>query len=488
MQDLLILIPGIMGSVLTRDGKALWEPGLGMAKNLLSSRRWVESLAVSDADDPGDTAWLDGVIPTGLAQSHTIVPGLLGIDGYTQLHNALIETFPNLVEGDPLRPARRVDGRPSSTSAVPNYYQFAYDWRRDIRANSLRLHNLVDEALPALRDQRSPQARVIIVAHSMGGLVARYYMYGINPQTAEPFEGWRYVRELFTMGTPYRGSVDAFHHLTSRFRKIFVDFSEALRTFQGVYQLLPRYRVAWDERGTAGGWRYPHEITGIDGFSPDRARDARDIYVLMDDRAEGLTATTHGQLVPNIGFGHKTWNSVVVTSDGIEMSPSIPTYLDPILGGGDGTVPVVSAIPPEMNDNRAPLRYTNQRHGSLQVDHRLLSREIRRRLAHAQAGTLDALDPVNTTDPTELPGLSVSGPNYFLDGQRPFVDLDVTGVDTTVPLKVTVRNLETNHRVGETLDAAAGETVVLPSEPGEYRIEVAHSSPRLESEAFYTVL
>jgi pimeloyl-ACP methyl ester carboxylesterase len=39
--------------------------------------------------------------------------------------------------------------------------------------------------------------KLILVGHSMGGLVARYFL--------ECLEGWRDTRRLVTFGTPYRG-------------------------------------------------------------------------------------------------------------------------------------------------------------------------------------------------------------------------------------------------------------------------------------------
>lgn len=512
MQDLIVVIPGIMGSVLQRGDDVLWNPGPGMAGKLLARRQWIESLVLPDGDDLANPLPPDGVTPVALAACHTIVPGLFSIDGYSQLHSTVVEGIQDIVEGDPLDPEQRADGRDPARAGVPNYYRFAYDWRRDLRSASLRLHQLIDIALPRLRRQRSPDAKVIIIGHSMGGLVARYYLYGINPATGQSFDGWRHVREVFTMGTPYRGSTDAFVHLASGFRKLFVDFSEALRSFTGVYQLLPRYRMVRDLRsGTPQNddgdrvdrWRYPHEIDGLAGFSPTRARDVYDnLHGVIDRRLTELGVdggVAGGAAVPNIGFGHRTNNSVVITDDGVTISRELPDYLDSRLAGGDGTVPLVSAIPPEYDRNRAVLRYTNQRHGSLQVDKRLLAAEVGQRLAQTQAGTLDALDPGRTVDPGELPSIGIDGPNFFFPGETAFVDLEVTGTDGNVALAVSIVDLDGGRPVGtpRVVDCPAGNGIMpggtscridLPSEPGEYRVEVTATTPRLASESMYVVL
>jgi pimeloyl-ACP methyl ester carboxylesterase len=71
-------------------------------------------------------------------------------------------------------------------------FPFPYDWRKDIDLTAEDLHTLVGQAQVA-----SGQDQVVIVAHSMGGLVARNYLftYGTNN-----------VDQLITLGTPYLGA------------------------------------------------------------------------------------------------------------------------------------------------------------------------------------------------------------------------------------------------------------------------------------------
>ena len=58
------------------------------------------------------------------------------------------------------------------------------------------------------------------MAHSMGGLVSRYYL--------EVLGGWHNARALFTFGTPYRGSLNAVNVLANGMRKGGIDVSQAL--------------------------------------------------------------------------------------------------------------------------------------------------------------------------------------------------------------------------------------------------------------------
>ena len=117
------------------------------------------------------------------------------------------------------------------------YIEFPYDWRRDNRVAARRLRALADEKLHAQR-QRNPDAKLVLVGHSMGGLVARYFL--------ECLDGWRDTRMLITFGTPHRGSLNALDFLVNGFVKKVgplkvADLTGLLRSLTSVYQLLPVY-------------------------------------------------------------------------------------------------------------------------------------------------------------------------------------------------------------------------------------------------------
>jgi hypothetical protein len=504
LADMIIVIPGIMGSVLARrvdgDEDVLWDPGPNLAGQLLRHRRWVESLRLVGPDDPADPGWVDDIVPVGLVRSRSIVPGLVRIDGYSELDTALHSAFgAHLIEGDALAPRQRVDGKDPGRFGVPNYYRFAYDWRRDLRASALRLHQLIDETLPLLRQQRSPQAKVIFITHSMGGLVARYYTEGIDPQTGERFEGWRNTRELLSFGTPYRGSLDAVAHLVNGFRKLFVDFSQSLRSFTGVYQLLPRYRAV----GHNGNWLYPHEIgSDVEGFDPTRALAAyQDFHLTIEDgvdRHRQDPTYNRNHVIPVIGYGHSTHNSALLTERGIEVAPSLPAGVPPALAGGDGTVPLVSAIPLDYaaeGQNHGTVRYANQEHGSLQVDRRVMATEIQNRLRAAQTGTGAIRGPGDqgSGDPTGQPHLAVDLAQLWLRGAdrdhngRPAGRATVSAHNADVD-RITVSVTDLAARAQPvTLTVASGESFPLPDGEGSYAV-TATAAGGLETTTGYAVL
>lgn len=508
MRDLIVVLPGIMGSVLQRDGSDVWNPGLGMARHLLHRRRWVDGLTLKGNDDPANPGFIDGIVPTGLARSTAVVPGLVEIEGYSELHEALGSAFgSDLIEGNALSPTERVDGKDPATFGVPNYFRFAYDWRRDLRASALRLHGLIEEALGNLRSQRSPDAKVIFVAHSMGGLLARCYIEGTNPATGEPFDGWRNVRELFTMGTPYRGAVVAASHLVEGYKQLFINLSAALRSFTGVYQLLPRYKAVLDTRAPIATWIYAHDMHGVSDFDTARARDAYDFHLDIENgvaRNRGEPEYRRSHCVPLLGFGHSTINSATLTEDGLTVSNDLPAYLDPALSGGDGTVPLVSAIPIEYDNDRATLRYVNQQHGSLQADRRVLAAEIANRIRQVQAGSEAARYAL--TERSAMPSLGLDHHRFWLEddtdgsasgfgrigsvapGQ---LRVSVQGGDDpgsdTGGITVTVTSLDGGEIT--TFDGIdSGEEITLPGKPGDYRVEAVFAPAQLRSTSAFSVL
>ncbi len=461
MKDLLVVLPGIMGSVLEREGRTIWDPGLGMASKLFTKQQWLDDLVLQR--DELTVASLDGVSATGLITSRTLVPGFKKIDGYSELRAKLHETF-NLIEGD-----QAVDG------VASNYFEFAYDWRRDNRVAAAQLKGVIDRELSKWQALAGDDARIVLVAHSMGGLVARYYL--------EVLGGWTTCRELISFGTPYRGALNALDFIANGYKKLFLEMSHVLRSFTAVYQLLPRYRAVIDSRTRSAtpGWRYIHELVGVEFLDTARARTAYDDFheKIATARDENATHPSYKNfsLRPLVGFGQKTNNSALLSNTGLEMSEALPDGVGSSWWGGDGTVAKVSAVPIEFGDG-GPYRFINQQHATLQSDKVLLIEEIAQRLRTMQESTAairagESGDSSTAEASNHLPSISLTVDDLYLPGEDVTVGVGLRGIDDPGP--VAYRVLDAADRTvdeGE-VGVDGSKFVIAHRLPGIYTIEVS---------------
>ena len=135
-------------------------------------------------------------------------------------------------------------------------FQFPYDWRRDISESAALFAGFVSSTQDYVREVRGIDARepvrIDVVAHSMGGLVLRYYLrYGAQALPADgslpelTWEGARHVRNAILVGTPNGGSVEALDDLLTgmNLHPLFPFYRPSLLgTFPSIYQLMPRPR------------------------------------------------------------------------------------------------------------------------------------------------------------------------------------------------------------------------------------------------------
>lgn len=340
MPDVVVLLPGILGSVLQRDGRDVWGATAGgVFRALMSLGGSVKSLELS-GDDPDLDDLGDGVTATRLAPDLHLIPGFWKIDGYGKLSSWVREQF-DVTEGQ-------------------NFFTFPYDWRRD---NRVAARKLARASHGWLRDWRArsgnDDAKLILVGHSMGGLVSRAF--------CELMDGWRDTRMLITFGTPYRGSLNALSFLSNGFRKgigpLSIDLTDLLRSLTSVYQLLPIY-----ECYDAGGGQLVRvgETDGIPGVDPARAAAALSFHHAIRDAVtrnqQDDAYVERGYSVrPVVGIDQPTLQSARLAGGVVRLERR---HGDRDLGG-DGTVPRVSALPLEMTDARDGT-FSSEIHGSLQ--------------------------------------------------------------------------------------------------------------------------
>jgi Lecithin:cholesterol acyltransferase len=355
LQDLVVILPGILGSVLQKDGKDLWAVTGGSIWNVITSLGKNLNALKIQQDDPDAEDLGDGIKAVRLVDDVSIIPGLIKVDGYTRTTRMITENFTNVIQGD-------IYHDPDDRAA--NFYHFPYDWRRDNRVAAKILQRLLDKRLKCWREYSgNPNAKVILLAHSMGGLVSRHYL--------EVLGGWPNCKALFTFGTPYRGSLLAVDFLANGYKKAFIDLTEVMRSMTSVYQLLPRYKAL-----KVGDQFYRIAESPVDLPNIKRAMtiDALKFHNVIDAAADANKDNPiyYRSFVtcPIVGVMQPTKQSAELVGGKITTSETLPAWLGnrPNLGDGDGTVPQVSGIPAQMGDIDvlSLVDYIAESHGAIQ--------------------------------------------------------------------------------------------------------------------------
>jgi pimeloyl-ACP methyl ester carboxylesterase len=451
INDLLIVLPGITGSVLERNGVACWGPApSGILNYLTSFGNTIDALRLAHDDPDYD----DGIRATRLVP-YTVVPGLASFDGYTGIKTHLFAKL------------QLSAGEAHTNGPAANYFEFPYDWRRDNRLIAKRLQCLIDRELPKWREHTdNPDAKVIFLAHSMGGLIARYYV--------EVFKGFANTKALITFGTPHRGSLNAIEYLAKGYRKAGVtlgQFTSVMRSLPSVYQLLPRYPAVRDAQGK---WCSVSE-TEITNIDREKARDAAEFYKEIDEAyTKNKGADEYDvELLPIFGWGHQTRQSALVLPNlSVELrNDLLPPSVEDVFQNGDGTVPRVSAIPIELNAK--PLRWwpVNQKHATIQ-NNRILIENLAQTLTALQ-GRLDvparALPQVESERRIELEIDQVFSSDEPVAMTVKLYSRNDPG-DVSVEIQSVSDIGDRTLRLKESGGAWTGEVTGLP--PGTYRASV----------------
>ncbi|RVJ72528.1 esterase/lipase family protein [Sinorhizobium medicae] len=290
-----VFVPGIMGSILSLpDGEEVWPPtplevtfGYKRKEKLLR-----EDLVVGD-------------IVRSVSCFHFYKP--------------LIEAFAAI-------------GFKENGSS-DRLHVFPYDWRLD-------LETLADELVVRLDALPAATSSITIVAHSMGGLIARLMLEAGKVDT-RPWFGK--IKAFMTLATPHLGAPLALARILGLDSAMGVsaeDFREiaADRRYPSGYQLLPAPGEAacWDIKagGTLGELKlYDPEVAISLGLDPSLVARAAWVHeTLKRGRLPG-----HIRYFYFAGSGHKTPTRVNFGSGSKLVTRSEDA--------GDGTVPLWSALP-----------------------------------------------------------------------------------------------------------------------------------------------
>ena len=143
------------------------------------------------------------------------------------------------------------------------FYIYTYDWRRSPNAALAGLDELVERAR-----QETGSAKVVLFAHSMGGLVTRWYI----DDAARAAK----VSRALTVGTPYWGSAKAWLPLVRGFE------SQGFARFNPLDVLIhnPDAMKRWAQNLTGLFYLYPSAT----GTGP-RGRGSRSRTSTADERS-----------------------------------------------------------------------------------------------------------------------------------------------------------------------------------------------------------
>jgi pimeloyl-ACP methyl ester carboxylesterase len=269
---------------------------------------------------------------------------------------------------------------PKDPAKPANLLPFAYDWRLSNRYNARRLRAVVEPALERWRAlaEANREARLIFICHSMGGLVARWYV--------EREGGAALTRKLITIGTPHRGAVAALQQLVNGLEKsvgpLRLDLTRFARSLPSAHQLLPQYACLETGAGLA-----PISAVALPGVNPALVADAVAFHAALD----AAPASAY-DLHPIVGTRQPTPTTARMVEERIETSEQIEGARE----GGDGTVPRLSAAPKALNPDDPRLRYAPDQHLGL----------------HSHQAVLDELEGVLTARPVIHRGLA--GPEIGL--------------------------------------------------------------------------
>ncbi|MFF0486681.1 lipase family alpha/beta hydrolase [Streptomyces sp. NPDC004435] len=471
--DLVVFVPGILGSRLTRDGRDVWNQSRRTLFQLRSPKRALAEMALPPGigDERPDAR--HALVPEGLLKSPDSLPGLLSCLGYPDVRAALGD----LAEGQ--------------------YVPFAYDWRLSNRVTAADLKDRIAHELARWTERvdtyypdRPDDPKVILVCHSMGGLIGRYYL--------ECLGGRETARTLVTLGTPHKGAAKAVRFLTGHGVGPVVGdgplrgaalgaagrvVNEALRglalTLPSVAQLLPVYDAVLipgkSRRRALNDRRHP-----VPDLPTGHVEDAFAFHDEFEDAREANRRTdTDGRLPYRVhclgGMAHPTVHGVVLSPDG----PRFTTGLDDGRPwSGDGTVPRDSAFAGWALDYEDDGGWNGYRHADMagggSVGHQLSVIREGRRARDMLAGD-------------EEFGLTV--PECALAG-KPF-EVVATGqglAERNLRAVLRREGASSGTPVPFAPDGAGGVRVELEGGPGTWVLEVVSERPRMVCREVVTLL
>ncbi|MCZ6597696.1 MAG: hypothetical protein O7B99_08670 [Planctomycetota bacterium] len=259
-----IVIPGILGSKLVDDetGTVVWGAFEGDYANP-NRPAGARLFSIPMAEGVPLSELRDGVRSAGALERVRV--HLIGLPIFMNAYIHILEALGvGSYRDQQLAEAGAIDYGPGHFTC----FQFDYDWRRDLVEGAQQLHAFILEKKSYVVEEMEKRYGIVdadvkfdIVAHSMGGVLTRYYLrYGAADLPADgsapevTWAGADHVERAILVAPPNAGSAQSVMDLVEgRDFGFFLPRYDPviLGTLPAVYQLLPRSRhgAVVDTRG-----------------------------------------------------------------------------------------------------------------------------------------------------------------------------------------------------------------------------------------------
>ena len=247
MRNPVIVIHGLLGAKLTdyASKQNIWGD---FSYQSISDGRNFHRLAHPMQPGKPLNALHNEVRSSGVLEQSSV--NVLGMNFYIDNYDILLDVLKKCgyqPEVDPLPREKH----------FPSLFVFHYDWRRDISENARDLGEFIRKKKAVLQKHyaaiyqlRDYPVRFDLIGHSMGGLLARYYvMYGSKLLPEKESEPWPVtwagadnISKVIMIGTPNAGYADTLLELNHGLRLVAgapVYPKALIGTFVSFYQMLP---------------------------------------------------------------------------------------------------------------------------------------------------------------------------------------------------------------------------------------------------------
>lgn len=297
-----LVVPGIMGTRLSLEGEEVWPPT--PLETQFGYKR------INKLQDPR-------VKPT------TLIYDVLCFRFYSTIRDVL------------------AGAGYTANGADKRYQDFPYDWRRDL----FETVDILARTIKAMDERGATE--ISLVGHSMGGLLCRL-MLESGKYDNEPW--FAKIRQFAALASPHLGAplalarifgVDSTMGISGK------DFATLARNpaYPSGYQLIPApgEQAIWDLESP--------DLRALDPYDAATATRLGMVPALVD-RAKALhDVLGKGQRPDHVryfyfaGVGHQTATRINVALGGSATADHKKTVVTQTRDGGDGTVPIYSALP-----------------------------------------------------------------------------------------------------------------------------------------------